>query len=170
MACTSEELGFRQGDEIEVFYQMPFPEDHGNERVELVGDRWILSASPSLGANRPRIGWTQRWLPAIVTDVVTGATIAGDKKVEAIKFRWEQLQWYDWATGDHISITKDPNALVSEVSLQSVRARTANAWNVHANMPSTFSGVYRRRSEATVGGCEVSVSFIIFQWLSLIHI
>ena len=154
---SSQKASLRRGDEIEVFYQMPFPEDHGNERVDVVGDRWILSAHASLGTNRPRVGWTQRWLPAVVTDVM------GREKIEAVGFQWEPMQWYDWATGEHISITKDPKALASEISIQSVRARTAHAWNI-PKKPLWNTVLYPRSSEAIMGGCDVEVSFIVFQW------
>ena len=150
----------QKGDEIEVFYQMPFPEDHGNERIDVVGDRWILSVTPSLGSNRPRIGWTQRWLPAVAKELQYG----GRGDVESVRYQWQLQHWYDWATGEHISVTKDPHALMAESGIQHVRKRTKDAWKVPSRMPWTSNHLYPKCTEAGVGGCEVAVSFIVFQW------
>lgn len=145
---------YRCGDPVEVFYKMPFPEDHGRERVDILGDRWIQCATASLGSTRPRIGWTQRWLPAVVMEVLDGG--------EAVRVQWELRQWYDWATGEHIEISRDPHALEQEVDVHKVRKRTA-AWRIPENRAWT-STLYPTRSEMAVGGCEVTVSFIVFQW------
>ena len=148
---------FQRGDKIEVFYRMAFPEDGGRERIELVGDRWMLCATPQMGTNRPRLGWTQRWLPAVVKEVLPNS----EGKVESVRFQWEVQQWYDWATGDHISVTKDPHALTSEIGIQEVRVRSAQ-WNLPSKKPWTSNHLYPTNSEAGIGGCEVAVSFIVF--------
>ena len=154
--CGNESIsGFQSGDEIEVFYQMPFPEDHGHERIDVVGDRWILSATPAMGCNRPRIGWTQRWLPAVVEP---------NGNPDAVRYQWQLQHWYDWATGEHISVTKDPRAMTAESGTQQARKRTADAWKVPSKVPWTSNHLYPRCTEAGVGGCEVAVSFIVFQW------
>lgn len=158
-AMTIMTRDFQKGDEIEVFYQMPFAEDHGNERIDVVGDRWILSVTPSLGSNRPRLGWTQRWLPAVAKELQYGGS-----SVESVRYQWQLQHWYDWATGEHISVTKDPHALMAESGIQHVRKRTKDAWKVPSRVPWTSNHLYPKCTEAGVGGCEVAVSFIVFQW------
>ena len=153
----SLDRSFQRGDKIEVFYRMAFPEDGGRERIELVGDRWMLCATPQMGTNRPRLGWTQRWLPAIVKELLPNS----EGKVESVRFQWEVQQWYDWATGDHISVTKDPHALTSEIGIQEVRVRSVQ-WNLPNKKPWTSNHLYPTNSEAGIGGCEVAVSFIVF--------
>lgn len=158
-AMTIMTCDFQKGDEIEVFYQMPFAQDHGNERIDVVGDRWILSVTPSLGSNRPRLGWTQRWLPAVAKELQYGGS-----SVESVRYQWQLQHWYDWATGEHISVTKDPHALMAESGIQHVRKRTKDAWKVPSRVPWTSNHLYPKCTEAGVGGCEVAVSFIVFQW------
>ncbi|CAE7778333.1 RPS9B [Symbiodinium sp. CCMP2456] len=152
---------FRKGDLVEAFYQMPAPEDLGRERVDMIGDRWILCSAPILGNNRPRIGWTQRWLPAVVVE----ATEASEADEQEVRCRWELRQWYDWATGDHIEVTTDPHALVHEVGAHMVRRRSADAWKIPKTCNWNSNVLYPRcGTEMAVGGCEVAVSFIVFQW------
>eukprot|EP00438_Fugacium_kawagutii_P023028 Skav229905 [mRNA] locus=scaffold2151:503752:505093:- [translate_table: standard] len=149
------------GDDIEVFYRMPFAEDHGNERIDVVGDRWILSASPLLGSNRPRIGWTQRWLPAVVKELLLGPSDV----VQSVRYQWRLQHWYDWATGEHISVSKDPHALVAESETLHVRPRTVHAWRIPSKTPWTTNQLLPiQGTESGVGGCEVAISFIVFQW------
>ncbi|CAE7277208.1 RPS9B [Symbiodinium natans] len=137
---------------------MPAPEDLGRERVDLIGDRWILCA-PVLGNNRPRIGWTQRWLPAVVVEVTD------ESEDQDVRCRWELRQWYDWATGDQIEVTTDPLSLVHEAEARTVRRRTPHAWNIPKTSDWSSNVLYPRcGTEMAVGGCEVAVSFIVFQW------
>ena len=92
------------------------------------------------------------------------ATEASEEEQE-VRCRWELRQWYDWATGDHIEVTTDPHALVHEVGARMVRRRSADAWNIPKTCNWNSNVLYPRcGTEMAVGGCEVAVSFIVFQW------
>eukprot|EP00931_Biecheleriopsis_adriatica_P070492 TRINITY_DN44257_c0_g1_i1.p1 TRINITY_DN44257_c0_g1~~TRINITY_DN44257_c0_g1_i1.p1 ORF type:complete len:245 (+),score=45.13 TRINITY_DN44257_c0_g1_i1:131-865(+) len=151
------------GDAIEVFYRMPCSEDNGHERLEIAGDRWMLCPTSVQGCNRPRIGWTERWLPATLVE----APVASFSPLQeaSARFRWELRLWYDWASGDHIDVTTDPKALIDVAKASRVRARSLASWSIPC-APSWCSSpnLPRSGSELAAGGVQVSVSFIVFRW------
>jgi len=147
----------RKGDLIEVFTRMPFGLDNGQERLELLGERWLHCPVPKLGTNRPRTGWTERWLPATVIDGPAPNSGANGQ----VKFNWDVLLWFDWASGEQVD-TADPMALSDQVPLAQVRPRS-----MHWNLPPRIgpkAQCPRGGNELHIGGVPVSVSFIVFRW------
>jgi len=147
----------RAGEAVEVFCRMPYGQDNGHERLDMPGERWLLCPTPVLGGNRPRIGWSERWLPATV---VEGPAMGGSASA-TVRFRWDVRLWFDWASGERID-TADPSALLDSVQLSRVRPRTGQ-WQVP---PAEGSRPHARLggTELHVGGAEVAVSFIVFRW------
>lgn len=151
---------FQPGELVEVFSRMPFGHDNGLERLDSSGDRWLLCPTAKLGTNRPRIGWTERWLPATVIEAPTpGAT--GSQAT--VRFHWDVRLWFDWASGERIGSVNDASAFLDQAPVGRVRPRSANAWNL-PSQSSTVSPPLPCGSEMNVGGRSVAVSFIVFRW------
>jgi len=151
LAAMSGALQYSPGDKIEVFSRTPYGLDNGHERLDLLGERWILSPTVSCGKTRPRIGWTERWLPGTVVPGPPGVRQA------QVSFRWDVRLWFDWASGEHID-TSDPASLLDVASASRIRPRTTH-WSLRDTPASATSG-----SELGIGGVPVSVSFIVFRW------
>lgn len=157
------------GDEVEVFYRMPYGEDNNRrERFDDRGNRWVLCPSPLLGSNRPRIGWTERWLPGTVIDqpkednpakIGLSCAVGQSYDNRRIHFRWDVRMWFDWASGEQIQFHV-PAMMTDKAPLDRVRDRSKN-WQVQAarSRSSTPCG-----SELQIGSVPVEVSFIVFRW------
>jgi len=147
---------FQPGDLIEVFCRMPYGHDNGHERLDVMGERWLLCPTPMLGTNRPRCGWSERWLPATVIE----GPVPGSGAQGAVRFRWDVRLWFDWASGEHLD-SSDPGMLFDVAQVNRVRPRS-RYWMVQQSamrMPHPVGG-----TELHVGGSPVSVSFIVFRW------
>jgi len=147
---------YRPGDVIEVFCRMPYGQDNGHERLDTPGDRWLLAPSPIQGTLRPRVGWTERWLPATVVDCQGG----GAHGQANVRFRWDVRLWYDWASGERIDVS-DPSSLIDVAQWSHVRPRSRH-WNLQTlpnGVPAPHGG-----TELAIGGVPVKVSFIVFRW------
>ncbi|CAE8611006.1 unnamed protein product [Polarella glacialis] len=161
VAAVNAISALRPGDAIEVFYRMPHGLDNGEERIDIIGDRWLLCPTSVQGTNRPRIGWTDRWLPATVVE----SPMHGICEDPSARFRWELRHWYDWASGDHIESTTDPDALINAAPVSYIRPRSPGVWSI-PRTPSWASNSVLPRcgTEIGAGGVEVAVSFIVFRW------
>lgn len=147
---------FRPGDPVEVFCRMPYGLDNGHERLDVPGERWLLCPTPTLGTNRPRIGWSERWLPATVVE----GPAAGNGGQGTVRFRWDVRLWFDWASGERIDTT-DPVALLDAVQVNRVRQRRGH-WQ---SLASPNGGVTPLGgTELHTGGAQVAVSFVVFRW------
>lgn len=136
-------MSFKPGELVEVFHRTPYGIDNGHEALDEVGGRWLHCPSPKLGANRPRTGWSERWLPAVVEQAVPGAQV---------RIRWDVRLWYDWASGERMDTTF-PGALSEVVHPGRVRPRGLH-WSLSGHSP----------TELQIGGAPVSVSFVVFRW------
>jgi len=135
---------------------MPYGMDNGHERLDAPGERWLLCPAPVLGSNRPRIGWSERWLPATV---VEGPAMGGGASA-TVRFRWDVRLWFDWASGERID-AGDPSTLLDTVQMNRVRPRQGQWQAVAADSkPQPRYG----GTELHVGGAEVAVSFVVFRW------
>eukprot|EP00747_Dinoflagellata_sp_TGD_P029641 gnl/TRDRNA2_/TRDRNA2_134040_c0_seq1.p1 gnl/TRDRNA2_/TRDRNA2_134040_c0~~gnl/TRDRNA2_/TRDRNA2_134040_c0_seq1.p1 ORF type:complete len:560 (+),score=63.33 gnl/TRDRNA2_/TRDRNA2_134040_c0_seq1:91-1770(+) len=151
---------YRPGDLIEVFSRMPYGLDNGHERLDSVGERWILAPTTVCGTNRPRIGWTERWLPAtVVEDLVPSGATNGNSMV---RFRWDVKLWFDWASGERLDAS-DPNMLLDVAQVSRVRPRS-NCWALPPLTSGPGAAIPPGGTELQVGGCPVTVSFIVFRW------
>lgn len=148
------------GEQIEVFYRMPYGLDNGMERLDGPHSRWLLALSPVQGTLRPRMGWTERWLPATVLSVDLGAD-----GQSLVRFRWDVRLWYDWASGE-AGDNGDPTTLIDIAPGSSVRPRSPH-WTLAPRrsvpLPASVVGL-PACSEAVSGGVPVKVSFIVFRW------
>lgn len=149
------QMPFKVGDKVEVFYRMPFNQDNGQEPLDQVGNRWLLCPTCVMGTNRPRIGWTERWIPCTVVEEPKPAAEAG--RGHTMRIRWDVYLWFDWASGEKID-TRDSNNMLDDVNVTRVRHRSPS-WM----MPPT-PGSLPCGSEIQIGGVPVKVSFIVFRW------
>lgn len=144
----------KRGDPIEIFNRMPFGLDNGQERLDIVGDRWVHCPLPKLGTNRPRTGWTERWLPGTVIEGPDPKSGSDGR----VRFSWDIILWFDWASGEQVD-SSDPHALTDQAPLSRVRPRSV-PWNLEAS----HRQLPRAGNELNIGGAPVSVSFIVFRW------
>lgn len=147
-------MEYSKNARVMVFYRMnAFGSDEFNvDRKDYL--RAFYTENERLAILTPRMGFTQRWVPATIVSKTPKCSRNPSFTSNSVRVKLDfREHWYDWSTGAHINFNDiPPNASINSAEKYQIMPLDQNA----------------ARSLGIPPPLKVTVSFVIFRWSSLL--